>query len=83
MTPMDLTKRTRIRPRIPTSVMPKLHRRLLELGLHASIDAHFADLTWLFISRGWVMVNKAGHNKSVLYPPDKHISNVVNELGEW
>ena len=80
---MDLTKRTRIRSQVPNSIMPKLHQRLAELGLHTNIDAHFSELTWLFLHRGWIMVNKSGNGKSVLYPPDKHISNVVNELGEW
>ena len=80
---MNYTKRTRIRCQVPHSIMPKLHKRLEELGLHPNIDVHFSDLTWLFLNRGWIMVNKAGYGKSVLYPPDKHISNVVNELGEW
>jgi hypothetical protein len=76
---MDYTQRIRINP----TLMQQLRARMLELGYHADQHMHLGPMTWLFAHREWIMVSKSGHGRSALYPPDKTISDVVAELGDW
>lgn len=76
---INYTKRIRIKP----DLAYQLRLRMSELGFHPEQHLHLGQLTVLFTQHKWIMVSKSGHGRSAIYPPDKTMSDVVNELGDW
>ena len=76
---MDFTKRIRLNP----SLMQQMQQRMKELGMHQDQYLYLGQLTWLFAHKEWIMVSKSGHGRSALYPSDKTLRDVIDELGDW